>query len=138
MRKMHLLLTLGLLCGALAFAQDSPGGQMTNPNDRGSAGANAVHGCLGGSTGSYTLTTADTGTVIQLRGDDAKLQKHVGQEVSITGKMMKNESANAMSQDQSAAQTPDQSQMANNSAGTIMKVSHISTLSKECKTSAAH
>jgi len=134
MKKINFLLTLGLLCGALAFAQDSPGGQMTNPNDRGSAGANAVHGCLGGSTGAYTLTTADTGTVIQLRGNDAKLQKHVGQEVSITGKMMSNGNSNAMNQSQSQ----DQSQMANDSAGSTMKVSHISMLSKECKTSAAH
>lgn len=133
MKKIYLLLTLGLLSGTLALAQDSPGGHMANPNDRGSAGANAVRGCLGGEPGNYTLTTSETGTVIRLVGDEEKLQKHVGEEVSITGKMKSDDGAPA------GAMASDQTQApANDSPGTKLRVGHISTLSKKCKDSAAH
>jgi hypothetical protein len=133
MKKVYLRLALGLLCGSFAFAQDSPGGQMTNPNDKGSAGANLVHGCLSGTPGNYVLTTSDTGTVIKLVGDENKLQKHVGQEVSITGKMRSDagEPAPPMTSDQTQAPV-------NDSPGTRLRVSHISTLSKQCKNSAAN
>jgi hypothetical protein len=132
MKKVNLLLTLGLLCGTLAVAQDSPGGQMTNPNDRGSAGANELHGCLSGEPGNYMLTTSDTGTVIKLVGDENKLQKHVGQEVSITGKMRSDPGSPApMTSDQTQAPVSD-------SPGTRLRVGRISTLSKRCKNSAAN
>src|SRR5271170_7085478 len=131
MKKVYLLLTLGLLCGSFASAQDSPGGQMTNPNDGGSAGANAVRGCLSGVPGSYMLTTTDTHTAIKLVGDESKLQKHVGQEVSITGKMRSDRAA-------PAAMTSDQTQApANDAPGTILRVGRINTLSKRCHDSAA-
>jgi hypothetical protein len=133
MKKVYQLLTLGLLCGSFALAQDSPGGQMTNPNDRGSAGANAVHGCLSGTPGNYILTESDTGTVIKLVGDENKLQKHVGDEVSITGKMRSDPGspAPAMMSDQTQAPVTD-------SPGTRLRVGHINTLSKQCKNSAAN
>jgi hypothetical protein len=130
MKKVYLVLTLGLLCGSFALAQDSPGGQMTNPNDRGSAGANELHGCLSGAPGNYILTTSDTGTVIKLVGDENKLQKHVGEEVSITGKM-RSEPTPAMMSDQTQAPVDD-------SPGTRLRVGHISRLSKQCKNSAAN
>lgn len=134
MKKVHLLLTLGLLCGSLALAQDSPGGQMANPNDRGSAGANAVRGCLSGAPGNYMLTTSDTNTTIKLAGDENKLQKHVGQEVSITGKMRSDPGSSS-----GQAMTSDETQApASGSTGTILHVGHISTLSKQCKNSAAN
>jgi hypothetical protein len=133
MKKIYLLLTLGLLSVTSALAQDSPGGHMTNPNDSGSAGANAVRGCLSGAPGNYTLTTSETGTVIRLVGNEEKLQKHVGEEVSITGKMRSDEGspAGAMASDQTQAPGSD-------SPGTRLRVGHISTLSKQCKDSAAH
>jgi hypothetical protein len=133
MTKVHLLLTLGLLCGMLAVAQDSPGGQMTNPNDRTAVGANAVRGCLSGAPGNYILTTSDTHTVIKLVGDENKLQKHVGQEVSITGKMRSNPGSPPppMTSDQTQAPVDD-------SPGTRLRVSHLTRLSKQCKDSAAN
>ncbi|HLW88814.1 MAG TPA: hypothetical protein VKR57_09990 [Terriglobales bacterium] len=133
MKKAYLLLTLGLVCGSLALAQDSPGGQMTNPNDRGSAGANELHGCLSGTPGNYILTTTDTGTVIKLVGNENKLQKHVGEEVSITGKMRSDAGSPppAMMSDQTQAPVDD-------SPGTRLHVGRISTLSKQCKESASH
>jgi hypothetical protein len=131
MKKLYLLLTLGMLCGSLALAQDSPGGQMTNPNDRGSAGANEVHGCLSGAPGNYILTTTDTGTVIRLVGDENKMQKHVGEEVSITGKMRSDPGSQP-------GMTSDQTQASANDPGTRLRVGRISTLSKQCKESASH
>jgi hypothetical protein len=133
MKKVYLLLTLGLLSGSFVLAQDSPGGQMTNPNDSGSAGANAVHGCLSGGPGNYILTASGTGTVIKLVGNEDKLQKHVGEEVSITGKMRSDPGSPA------AAMTSDQTQApVNDSPGTRLRVGHISRLSKQCKNSAAN
>ena len=129
MRKTLLLLSLGLLCASLAVAQDSPGGQLANPNDRGSAGANAVHGCLSGTDGNYTLAEEDTGTVLQLVGNDNALRKHLGQEVSITGKMRSDAgTAPPMTSDQTQAP-------ANTTPGTVIKVSHVNMISKHCKSS---
>jgi hypothetical protein len=133
MKKVHLLLTLGWLCGSFVLAQDSPGGQMTNPNDRGSAGANAVHGCLGGMAGNYILTESGTGTVIKLVGNENKLQKHVGEEVSITGKMRSDPGLPAPPITSDQTQAP-----VNDSPGTRLRVGHINTLSKQCKDSAAN
>src|SRR5262249_46192143 len=43
-----------------------------------------LEGCLGGSSGRFTLTDVG-GRVYPLRGDTAQLGDHVGQQVSITG-----------------------------------------------------
>jgi len=133
MKKIFLFLTLGLLSGSFVLAQDSPGGQMTNPNDRGSAGANEVHGCLGGTPGNYVLTTSNTGTVIRLVGNENKLQKHLGEEVAITGKMRSDQGSPAPPMTSDETQAP-----VNDSPGTRLRVGRISTLSKQCKDSAAN
>jgi hypothetical protein len=127
MQKVQVLLTIGLMCGSLALAQDSPGGQMTNPNNRSSAGANAIQGCLGGSNGNYTLTEDDTGTVLNLSGDEGRFQKHVGHEVAVTGKSMGNAGAS------SSGTSQDQSSASSGVSGTSFKVSHINMISKQCK-----
>ena len=128
MKKMWMLLSLGLLCGSLAFAQDSPGGQMANPNTRTSPGANAMRGCLGGSPGNFTLTMDDTGTVYQVMGDESKLSKHVGHEVSVTGKLMDN-GGNAGSTSEMSGQSSGAA-----GSGPSLKVSHIEMVSTQCKT----
>ena len=48
------------------------------------ANANTIQGCLGGSTGSFTLTDK-SGVTYQLTGNTSDLSKHVGEEVSIRG-----------------------------------------------------
>ena len=44
----------------------------------------SVEGCIGGSTGAYTLTDA-SGKTYQLAGDTSKLGEHVGHSVQIWG-----------------------------------------------------
>jgi hypothetical protein len=81
---------LVLLMGAFVWAQRSPtssqdqsqANQAQTTNDYGSR---SVQGCLRGSSGNYTLKQDETGSTVKVSGDDAKLQGHVGQEVSIVG-----------------------------------------------------
>jgi hypothetical protein len=46
--------------------------------------SHSVEGCIGGSTGAYTLTDA-SGKTYQLAGDTSKLGEHVGHSVQIWG-----------------------------------------------------
>jgi hypothetical protein len=118
MNKIPLLLSLIVLCGCLALAQDTPGGQMTNPNDRASVDANTIEGCLTGSDGNYMLIEKDTGTTYNLIGSNHRLGKHVGQEVAISGKLKRGVAS---------ASFPTGSE------GPTLKVSYINTISRQCK-----
>jgi hypothetical protein len=129
MKKLCLLLSLGVLFGSLAFAQDD-----TNPNDR-AAGANAFQGCLSGSTGNYILIQGDFGTALKLVGDDSRLGKHVGQEVSVTGKLMDETTGATTASDGSPSQAAPAAGSSNHSEGNALKVKGIETLSKHCKSS---
>ncbi len=81
---------LVLLAGAFVWAQQSPTPSQEQPqanqaqttNDYGSR---SVQGCLSGSSGNYMLKQDETGSTVKVSGDDAKLQSHVGHEVSIVG-----------------------------------------------------
>lgn len=126
MKKMLLVLSLGLFCASLALAQDSssagqsasPSSDMSNP---------AIQGCLGGSSGSYVLTQDGTGTTFKLVGNEDQLKKHVGHEVAISGQMA--------SDTGSAASASDQGQGSSGS-GTI-QVSSVKMLSKQCNAAGA-
>lgn len=59
--------------------------QMNQTGSQSNAGSQtSVEGCLSGANGSYTLTD-NQGKTYQLTGDSAKLSKHVGHEVKVTG-----------------------------------------------------
>jgi hypothetical protein len=87
-----LLLTLVLVLSAAWVAaqsqdpQSASGSPQQGSSQKGnaSAGQMSVQGCLQGSGGNFTLM-ADSGTTYQLTGDTAKLSKHVGHQVEITG-----------------------------------------------------
>ena len=83
MTKTLMLAMALLMSAAWLTAQES---SQTGSAQTGGAGSGqtTVQGCLQGSSGSYTLTS-DSGTAYQLQGDSAKLSKHVGHEVQITG-----------------------------------------------------
>ena len=83
MTKTLMLAMALLMSAAWLTAQES---SQTGSAQTGGAGTGqtTVQGCLQGSSGSYTLTS-DSGTAYQLQGDSAKLSKHVGHEVQITG-----------------------------------------------------
>jgi hypothetical protein len=81
-KTLRLVLAL-LVSTAWLMGQEYPktgSGQTGNTSES----QTSVQGCLQGSNGSYTLT-AHSGTVYQLQGDTAKLSKHIGHEVQITG-----------------------------------------------------
>jgi hypothetical protein len=83
-----------LLCAAsgLVVAQDTAPSTPSNssptvqpesssPRD----GAKSVRGCLSGSSGNFTLTENQTGTVYALTGSPDMLSSHVGHEIEIMG-----------------------------------------------------
>jgi hypothetical protein len=119
----HLLLLSVLLLGASwAAAQNYPSqGSQTKPSTSGTE--MSVQGCLGGSSGSYTLADKN-GNSFQLTGDTAKLSEHVGHEVKVTGAPSSAPSAGASSG--TMGQTSSSSQQA-------IEVSSVKHISKTCK-----
>ena len=79
MRKI-LMLTLVLLISAV-WLQAQDAGQSSAKT----AGPTSLQGCLQYTNGHYRLTE-DNGTTHQLQSQANKLAKHVGHEVTITGK----------------------------------------------------
>jgi hypothetical protein len=142
MRKMFLLLSLGLLSACLALAQDaSPAGQSTTPNadssntttsagqpaaDDSNNSAGAIQGCLSGSDGNYMLTQDGTGASFKLMGDESKLKKHVGHEVSVTGQ------ASGDAGSGSASNQGQGDTSSSGSAATTIQVTDVKMVSKQC------
>ncbi len=98
MRRIFLLLVLGLLTAAIASAQDVPSGTgaqepgQTN-HQSSSASKTVIRGCLRGSAGNYTLTDKN-GAQYKLVGSDDALQAKVGHEVEINGTEIQSGDAN--------------------------------------------
>lgn len=83
MKKILLLSSILLLSAVWAVAQydSQSSGSQSSSSDMSKT---TIQGCLSGSAGNYTLTD-QSGTAYQLTGDTAKLSKHVGHEIQITG-----------------------------------------------------
>jgi hypothetical protein len=120
-----LLLVFTLLLSA-AWLQAQNSSSQSNPSQSASSSASSsgqtkVEGCLEGASGSYTLMS-NTGTTYQLQGDTAKLSKHVGHEVEITGTTSGSSAAST------GATSPSTGTSASNSGQqlTVEKVKHIS------------
>ena len=126
MKKILLLLSLGVLGASLALAQDtSPSNQSATPTTDPPASARSVQGCLSGADGSYMLAQDGTGTTYKLMGDENQLKKHIGHEVAITGELTSSAG--------SAGSTPDQGQAgSDSSAGTAIQVTDVKMISKKC------
>ncbi|MFZ0807531.1 MAG: hypothetical protein WAN03_15155 [Candidatus Sulfotelmatobacter sp.] len=127
----HLMLLAVLFLGVTwvsaqtTSSQDPASGQssqMSKTSQSNTASQTTVEGCLSSANGSYTLTDSQ-GKAYQLMGDSAKLSKHVGHEVKITG----TESAAG-----SASSNP--SGMAGGSQMSI-EVSSLKHISKTCTNS---
>jgi hypothetical protein len=118
-----ILLALVILCSAAwTQAQDSSAQTSPTAGQQGTASSRtSVQGCLQGSDGNFTLTD-NSGTTYMLQGDAAKLNKHVGHQVQITG---------STSASSSASPTSDTSQGGSQPTLTVDKVKHIS---ENCKT----
>jgi hypothetical protein len=79
MKKILLLGSILLLSAVWAVAQYD-----SQSSSESSGASKTVEGCLAGSNGSFTLTDK-SGTAYQLTGDTAKLDKHVGHTIQVTG-----------------------------------------------------
>jgi hypothetical protein len=99
---------------ATGGAQPGSSNQMSGSNQTGAAGQVSVQGCLQGSNGSYTITDAN-GTTYQVQGDNAKLSKHVGHQVEITGSTSGSSASSAGGASAGSQQTL-----------TVTKVKHLS------------
>jgi hypothetical protein len=129
MKKMLLLLSLGMFCASLALAQDSSTTSQTPaPGSDTAAGANTVQGCLSGGEGNYLLTEDGTGATYKLMGDEAQLKKHMGHEVAVTGQPATDSQAQPSATDQGQAQPST-----NSSGGTTVQVTSVKMVSKECR-----
>jgi hypothetical protein len=127
MRKMLLLLSLGLLSMSLAVAQDaSSAGQSTPSPDSSNTSTGPIQGCLSGADGNYTLTQDSTGTSFRLMGYETQLRKHVGHEIAVTGQPAADTgSASASNQGQGDTST-------SGTAGTTIQVTNVKMVSKQC------
>jgi hypothetical protein len=127
-----LTLMFVLLCSAAWLqAQDQyPQNPTTGSSQtKASSGQTSVEGCLQGSNGNFTLTDS-SGTAYQLQGDTAKLSKHVGHEVKITGSPSGASAAGSSAASPSGASSS--SGMGSSQTLTVSKLKHIS---ESCKTS---
>jgi hypothetical protein len=138
MRKMLLLLSLGLLGVSMALAQDtSSTSPATAPNASAtdsSASAGPIQGCLSGSDGNYMLTQDGTGTTFKLMGDEIKLKKHIGHEVAVTGQATADGGSSAADPNQGQG---DASASATTGAGTTIQVTEVKMVAKQCMGSGA-
>jgi hypothetical protein len=136
MKKILVLLPLGLLWAAFAFAQNAPATQdapttdQATPSANTSSGSTSVQGCLSESDGNYMLTQDGNGTTYKLAGDESQLKKHVGHEVAITGQSTSTTGSAAAGSDQPQAQS-------SSSDGTVLQVTDVKMISKQCTSTAS-
>jgi Protein of unknown function (DUF5818) len=110
----------------------SPTGQGTGMGQSTSGMSNSgnetqVEGCLNGSAGNYTLTDA-SGTTWQLQGDTAQLDKHIGQQVRITGTSSAGSNAMGSSSDNTSSA----------GAGQTFNVTKVHKISSTCSTASSN
>ena len=84
MRKLLVAVAGLLLALGVAWAQQ-PSSSDSNATEPGDADSEVtVQGCLGGTTGNFTLLGSD-GMTYRLQGNNDELKKHVGHMVAVTG-----------------------------------------------------
>ena len=127
MKRILLLLGLGVLTGAVALAQDAPTSSPPEQNAQtrtqsSSRSTNVIRGCLSGSTGNYTVTDRN-GMQYTVNGDDATLRSMVGREVEVT-----------ISEDRSTEDSTQAPGTSTHSANTV-QASNVRAVASSCSTS---
>ena len=114
MRNAWLVGLILLLSATWALAQQTQSNSQTTSGSK----ETTIEGCLTGSGGDYTLSD-QSGKIYQIEGDAAKLSKHVGHEVRLTG----TETSAASASGAAAATGTAESKAKFN----VSKVEHVST-----------
>ncbi len=101
MKKILLLSSILLLSVTWALAQygsQSSTSQSSTSSESSNSGMSktTLQGCLSGSNGNYTLTDS-SGATYQLTGDTAKLEKHIGHTIQVTGTPQTSSASNTTS-----------------------------------------
>lgn len=159
MKKALFIISVALLCGCTAWAQDpatqqppdqQPSSQQpatqqpssqpstsepsspSSPSSTTDSQKGSIQGCLSGSTGNYVLTQDNTGSVVRLTGADDKLKDHVGHEVQLTGQFIPDSSGASPGNpsDQRAAGTAETTGSAAGSQK--LQVSDVRMVSEQC------
>jgi hypothetical protein len=139
MKKLMLVLAALACSGLCAFGQSYPdaspasGQSAGTPSARASSGSatTTVDGCLSSAGGSFTLRDKTSCTSYNLTGDTAKLGKHVGHEIQVTGSTSSAATASSDSGMNSSA-----SQTASNNAsgmdGQTLRVASVKMVAASC------
>lgn len=101
MKSLFLAVALLSATALLAAQQDSQ--QGSTPTDR-PLSQQTVQGCLQGADHQFTLTDS-SGATYQLEGDSAKLTKHVGHEIQVSGTIGKSAASSSASPPKDSPQT---------------------------------
>ena len=136
MKKMILVLASVTCFSFCGFAQSTPdAGSSSNsgqtagaPTSRASGGSSTmtVDGCLSGSGGHYMLKDKTSGTSYMLTGATAKLDKHVGHEVQVTGTLSSGGDASETSgMSNSAGQTTSGNAGMNGQTLNVTSMKHV-------------
>ncbi len=97
MKRILLLSSILLLSVTWAMAQyDSQSSASSQSSSSSDMSKTTLQGCLSGSNGNYTLTD-QSGATYQLTGDTAKLEKHVGHTIQVTGTPITSSASNTTS-----------------------------------------
>lgn len=143
MKRISFLLPATILAAALAFAQDTPTGsnvQSSTPSHSTTAApndqtGNTMRGCLGGSTGNYTFTDSNTGTVYNLTGSTDDLSSKVGHEVEITGQPASSASTSDSPNNNSGANSTSETDASSaKGSSTMLQVSNVTDVADHCST----
>lgn len=96
MKRILLLSSILLLSAVWAVAQYDNQSSTSSQSSQTSSTASetTIQGCLSGANGNLSLTDK-SGTTYQLTGDTAKLEKHVGHTVELTGTEVTSSASNA-------------------------------------------
>jgi hypothetical protein len=138
MKKTLFCLSVGVICSAIAFAQDTTTtSQTTQSSTAADSNASSIQGCLRGSDGNYTLTQDGTSTTYKLVGMEPQLKKHVGHEVAVTGSAATNAGSASSATDQGQAQPSSSSSSSSGAAsGNSLQVTNVKMVSSQCSSSA--
>ncbi len=131
MKKILLLSSILLLSTVWAVAQYDSQSSTSSQSSSSDMSKTTIEGCLSGSDGNYTLTDK-SGAAYQLTGDTAKLEKHVGHTIRVTG------TATTSSASNTTSGNPSSSMSGSAEAQQMFNVTSFKHVSSKCGSDMMH